>query len=179
MLLSLSSKGTFPMTAEPVRLRGRAAAPGLAAGRMSSLANAVAKTSRFGSPEAERAALEQAIANAASELRALGGAQPREAAEILEFQLTLLDDEDLCAPAFAEIGVGAPAGQAWTRALDTQIADYKAADDEYFRARASDFIDIRDRVSRALSRESKSCPIVAGRSDSGRRRPRAFSLPGD
>jgi phosphoenolpyruvate-protein phosphotransferase (PTS system enzyme I) len=148
------------MTAETVRLRGRAAAPGLAAGRISNLANGVAKTSSFGSPQAERAALEQAMANAASELRALGGSQPREAAQILEFQLTLLEDEDLSAPAFAEIGLGALAGQAWTRALDTQIADYKAANDEYFRARASDFIDIRDRVSRALSRESNAAPLL-------------------
>jgi phosphotransferase system enzyme I (PtsI) len=160
MLSSRSSKGTSPMTAETVRLRGRAAAPGLAAGRISKLGNGVAKTSSFGSPEAERAALKQAIANAASELRALGGSQSREVAQILEFQLTLLEDEDLCAPAFAEIGVGVPAGQAWARALDTQIADYKAANDEYFRARASDFIDIRDRVSRALPRESNAAPVL-------------------
>src|ERR1700754_2084643 len=123
MLLSPSSTGTFPMTVETVRLRGRSAAPGLAAGRISNLANGVAKTSSVGSPEAERAALKQAMANAASELSALAGSQPREAAEVLEFQLTLLEDEDLCAPAFAEIGVGASAGQAWTRALDAQISD--------------------------------------------------------
>ena len=148
------------MTAETVRLRGRAAAPGLAVGRISNLAKGVAKTSSFGSPEAERAALEHAIATAASELRALADAQPRDAAEILEFQLTLLEDEDLSATAFAEIGAGASAGQAWTRALDAQIADYEAADDEYFRARASDFVDIRDRVSRALSRESNAAPML-------------------
>ena len=148
------------MTAETVRLRGRSAAPGLAAGRIANLMNGVTGTSTLGSPEAERAALEQAMAEAASELRALVGLQPREAAEILEFQLTLLEDDDLSAPAFAEIGGGASAGQAWVRALDAQIADYKAAEDEYFQARASDFIDIRDRVSRALSRESNGAPLL-------------------
>jgi phosphoenolpyruvate-protein phosphotransferase (PTS system enzyme I) len=158
MRLSLWLSGTFPMTVETIRLRGRSAAPGLAVGRVSYLANGVAKASSLGSPEAERAALEHAVATAAAELRALADAQPREAAEILEFQLTLLEDEDLSAPAYAEIGAGASAGQAWARALDTQIADYKAADDEYFRARASDFIDIRDRVSRAFSRESTAAP---------------------
>ncbi|HEY1864920.1 MAG TPA: phosphoenolpyruvate--protein phosphotransferase [Roseiarcus sp.] len=148
------------MTAETLRLRGRSAAPGFAAGRISNLMNGVAETSNLGSPEAERAALEQAVATAASELRALADAQPREAAQILEFQLTLLEDEDLSAPAYAEIGAGASAGQAWTQTLDTQVEDYETADDEYFRARASDFVDIRDRVSRALSRASNAAPML-------------------
>jgi phosphoenolpyruvate-protein phosphotransferase (PTS system enzyme I) len=148
------------MTVETLRLRGRSAAPGLAAGRIANFANGAARTVHHGSPDLERAALEHALANAASDLRALASAQAREAAEILEFQLSLLEDEDLSAPAFADIGAGTPAGEAWTRALDSQIADYETVDDEYFRARASDFIDVRDRVSRALSAESNATPSL-------------------
>ena len=45
----------------------------------------------------------------------LAASQPREAADILEFQLALLEDEDLSSPAFAEIEAGASASQAWER----------------------------------------------------------------
>ena len=141
------------MTADALRLRGRAAAPGLAAGRLARLARRAASangTSAPRSPEAERAALAQGLATATTELESLTASLSREAAAILDFQLALLGDEDLSSPAFAEIERGASAREAWERALDAQIADYAAAEDEYFRARAADLVDLRDRVSRAL-----------------------------
>ena len=147
---SRSSNGTSRMTAETLRLRGRAAAPGLAAGPLARLADAAHAGSARGSPEAERAALSQAIATAVCDLGSLAASQPGEAAEILEFQIALLEDENLSAPAFAEIDAGAAALPAWTRAIDAQIDDYTAAEDPYFRARASDLADLCDRVSRAL-----------------------------
>ena len=55
------------------------------------------------------------------------------------------------AAAYREIDAGSPALRAWERALDAQIADYAAAADEVFRARAVDLGDLRDRVSRALA----------------------------
>ncbi len=73
-----------------------------------------------------------------------------EAAEILEFQLALLEDDDLSAPALADIGNGSSAGKAWGQALGAQIDDYSSAEDEYFRARAADLADLRDRVARHL-----------------------------
>ena len=63
------------MTAETLRLRGRAAAPGLAAGPLARLASAAVEARSFGSPEAERAALEQAIARAGADLSALAASQ--------------------------------------------------------------------------------------------------------
>jgi phosphoenolpyruvate-protein phosphotransferase (PTS system enzyme I) len=151
------------MAAETLRLRGRAASPGLAAGRLARLAGP-AGAAQGGlarrSPEAERAALDQAIATAAAALESLTASQSRDAAEILEFQLALLGDEDLSSPAFAGIDEGASALEAWERALGAQIADYSAAEDDYFRARAADLADLRDRVSRALDGGGGAAPAL-------------------
>jgi phosphotransferase system enzyme I (PtsI) len=149
------------MTAETLRLRGRAAAPGLASGPLARLVEAAHEAGAApGPPEAERAALARAIGTAASELTTLTASQSGEAAEILEFQIALLDDEDLAAPAFAEIDGGASALNAWERALQAQIADYSSAEDPYFRARACDLIDLRDRVARALNGGGESAPAL-------------------
>ena len=138
------------MTAEALRLRGHAAAPGLAAGPLARLPNQPAASRRAGAPDAERAALMQAIERATRDLTALAALQESSAAAILEFQLALLEDADLTAAALAKIDAGAPADRAWRDALDAQIADYAAAEDGYFRARSADLVDLRDRVSRAL-----------------------------
>jgi len=150
------------MRAEAVRLRGRPAAPGLAAGPVTRLDEALHEESSPGSPEVERDKLVQAIAAAAFELASLAAAQPGEAADILEFQIALLEDEDLVAPALAEIAQGAPAFRAWGRALDAQVADYEGAEDPYFRARAVDLSDLRDRVARGIDgRGRASAPLPA------------------
>ncbi len=56
---------------------------------------------------------------------------------------------------------GQPADTAWGSALDREIADYRATDDDTFRARAADLVDLRDRVARALA------PAADMPSDSG------------
>ena len=56
-------------------------------------------------------------------------------------------------PAFALIADGEVAGKAWVAAVDPEIATYDQADDPYFRARASDLRDLRDRVLRRLAGE--------------------------
>ncbi len=139
------------MTAEALRLRGRVAAPGLAIGPLARLADAPAAARRVGPPRAELAALEGAIACASSDLAALAAKQAGEAAAILEFQIALLEDGELSATAFAEIEAGTPADLAWRQALDAEMAGFSSSDDLYFRARASDLADLRDRVSRALN----------------------------
>ncbi len=139
------------MSPEPLRLRGRAAAPGLAAGPLAREAAATDESALTGSREAERAALKHAIDTAGAELAALAASETRDAAEILEFQREMLGDEDLSAPAFVEVEAGASALRAWKGALDAQIADYSAAGDEYFRARSADLVDLRDRVLRLIS----------------------------
>src|SRR5262249_13177452 len=51
------------------------------------------------------------------------------------------------------ISEGEPADRAWVAAIDPEIATYDHADDPYFRARASDLRDLRDRVLRRLAGE--------------------------
>ena len=104
-----------------------------------------------GTPATERAALEAAIAAAAPQLEALAAAADRMAAEILEFQIALLEDDDLIQPILARIAAGEPADRAWAAALEREIADYLAGDDETFSARAGDLADLRDRVLAALA----------------------------
>ena len=53
--------------------------------------------------------------------------------------------------------------RAWRAALDDEIAGYEAADDENFRARASDLEDIRDRVLAILRRRRTSARSARGR----------------
>jgi phosphotransferase system enzyme I (PtsI) len=88
---------------------------------------------------------------AIDQLEALMASSDEESAAILEFQAAMLADEELIAPALAEIAAGATAETAWGAALSHQIATYLEADDEYFRARAADLTDLRDRVLRNLS----------------------------
>jgi hypothetical protein len=67
-------------------------------------------------------------------------------ADILEFQVDMLEDDALAVAAYEVISVGITADRAWRLALDVEIAGYRAAEDEYFLARAADIVDIRIRA---------------------------------
>ncbi len=109
-----------------------------------------------GPDQGATAALQVAISRAQAELEALAARlqdnDGAEAREILSFQLALLDDPSLAAPAFAALEQAqAPTAEAaWLAAMDAEIAPYLSDPDEHFRARASDLIDLRDRVSAQL-----------------------------
>ena len=60
------------------------------------------------------------------------------------------------------ISAGITADHAWRSALDAEIAGYRAAEDEYFRARAADLVDIRDRVLAHLSGVDTVARIAGG-----------------
>nr|WP_298687898.1 phosphoenolpyruvate--protein phosphotransferase [uncultured Dongia sp.] len=137
---------------------GRAASPGLAAGPLFVSRPRASGRRRAGSPAEEAAALRQAIASAIAEIEALQQTSSADAAEILEFQIAMLGDDALAEAAFAEIEEGTPVDKAWVAALDGQVADYAAAEDEYFRARASDLADIRERVLDHLTGAERTRP---------------------
>lgn len=105
-------------------------------------------------PETAAAALRAAITAAVEDIAELAATATDDAADILEFQIAMLEDESLSEPAFATIAGGAAADAAWRTVLDAQIADYAASDDDYFRARIADLSDMRDRVSRHLRGEA-------------------------
>ena len=133
------------------RHRGRPAAPGFAAGPVVALSIAMGTRRTGGDPEREAAALRDAVAQATAELMALVAQAAEDAAGILGFQVALLQDDALSERAFAAIADGTAADSAWREALDDEIEGYCAGEDETFRARAADLVDLRDRVSGHLS----------------------------
>jgi phosphotransferase system enzyme I (PtsI) len=131
-----------------IRLSGHPSAPGLARGPVFRLSRAPTASTRVasGDPLMEEGALKAALRAATHDLSSLAETAEGDAAGIVAFQVAILEDEALSEPAFAGIELGLPADQAWLRAMGEEIAGYEAADDEYFRARAADLIDVRDRV---------------------------------
>ena len=131
-------------------LTGQPAAPGVAIGKLVRLATGPAKQRVPGTPAEELAALAGAIDAAVAELTRLAEHSGGDAAEMLEFQIAMLDDPALREPAEPVIAAGAAADSAWTEALAAQVAEYEVADDAYFRARAVDLRDLAGRVLRHL-----------------------------
>jgi phosphotransferase system enzyme I (PtsI) len=133
-------------------LTGIPAAPGLAVGPLVRLAAAETAQRARGSVAHEREALVTALGAAREELVALAAnASDEEAAGIVEFQIALLEDEELTVPAFVAVAAGDAADAAWRMAMDLQIDDYRSSDSEYFRGRAADLCDLRERVGGHLS----------------------------
>jgi phosphoenolpyruvate-protein phosphotransferase (PTS system enzyme I) len=127
-------------------IQGRSASPGFAVGPVAVLSSGAGMRQATGDANQEARALTAAITDAINDIRALQSSLTGDAADMLAFQIAMLDDPALAEDAFAAIGKGEPADRAWTSALDAEIAGYRSSDDEYFRARASDLADMRDRV---------------------------------
>jgi phosphoenolpyruvate-protein phosphotransferase (PTS system enzyme I) len=104
-----------------------------------------------GTPAEERAALEAAIAEAGAHLVTLATRVDEMAADILEFQTSLLEDDHLIGPVFERIAAGEAADAAWAAVLEREISEYAEGGDETFAARAGDLVDLRDRVLEALA----------------------------
>jgi len=146
-----------PRPAAERTYRGEPASPGLAIGVLVRLAARPQAVDDAGEPlAAAKARLKAAIGSAKGELSALIAANDAMGADILEFQHELLDDPTLVDAAFSAIDQGAGATSAWATAVGEQIAVYESAEDEYFRARASDLTDLRDRVLGVLSGASSA-----------------------
>jgi phosphoenolpyruvate-protein phosphotransferase (PTS system enzyme I) len=145
-----------------IHLTGRPASPGLAIGPVTVLTAAIAKRTAIGDPAQEAAALQAAIEAATAEIAELMSTMQGEVADILEFQIAMLEDDALAEGAYDAISVGVAADHAWRSALDAEISGYRAAEDEYFRARAADLADIRDRVLARLSGGDTAAKITGG-----------------
>src|ERR1700694_4348434 len=137
------------------RIEGRSAAPGIALGPLVRLAPVKHDARQHRSATEERQALLDALAASQLALTVLvREAGDADAEAILSFQIALLEDDNLAAPAFARIAGGEAANRAWNAAIDPEITSYDGASDPYFRARASDLRDLRDRVLRHLAGET-------------------------
>lgn len=137
--------------------KGRRASAGFAAGEAVVLSTQAPVRVSTGDPALEVQALQTAVQAAARELGDLVRSEGEEA-DVIGFQLALLGDAALIGPALAAIAKGEAADRAWSSALDHEIADYEGAEDEYFRARAGDFKDIRDRVLGHLTGARATAP---------------------
>lgn len=140
---------------QAVEHHGRPASPGLAAGPLVFLDRPRGTRRASGDPAREREDLRAAISGAIEALRTLADKAGGDAADILEFQVAMLEDDALTAPCFDRIDANADASSAWTETLAVLIADYESSDDDYFRARAADCRDLRDEVARRLCGEAE------------------------
>ena len=83
-----------------IHLTGRPASPGLAIGPVTVLTAAIAKRTAIGDPAQEAAALQAAIEAATAEIAELMSTMQGEVADILEFQVAMLEDDALAEGAF-------------------------------------------------------------------------------
>jgi phosphotransferase system enzyme I (PtsI) len=149
-----------------VERQGRPASPGVAAGPLHLIRRAAGYRAASGDRDRERRDLDAAVEQAIAAIRTLAARAGGEAADMLEFQAAMLEDEALVEPARKGIAAGRDAAAAWSEAVAAQIADYESASDDYFRARVSDLRDLRDEVLRRLAGESDEGPpegaVLAG-----------------
>lgn len=136
----------------PVERLGNPASPGIAFGPVVHFTGVAKASSRMQADDGEeQQKLAAAVEAAAAELGALLNNAAPDGQAILEFQIAMLEDTTLSEQVIERIGLGASAADGWCETLDLQIADYTGASDEYFRARAGDLADLRDRVLRILT----------------------------
>ena len=146
-------------------LVGRPASTGLAAGpqlRLAASDAACGQRTAHADVDREVADLHAAIEAATHQLRALVAQADTHGAEIIGFQIALAQDEELCEPIYAAIRQGMPADEAWRGALDDEIETYEGSHNDYFRARAADLKDVRDRVLGCLFGAAPSDALPSG-----------------
>lgn len=146
-------------------LVGRPASTGLAAGpqlRLAASDAACGQRKAHADVDREVADLRSAIEAATHQLRALVAQADTHGAEIIGFQIALAQDEELCEPIYAAIRQGMPADEAWRGALDDEIETYEGSHNDYFRARAADLKDVRDRVLGCLFGAAPSDALPSG-----------------
>src|SRR5271167_1635975 len=97
------------VASEALIFKGRTASRGFAHGPLVLAGQARVGSRAAGSGEEEKRALRGALAETNGQIKTLASTIGGDAAEILEFQLELLDDKALLGPIFAAIGAGAPA----------------------------------------------------------------------
>jgi phosphotransferase system enzyme I (PtsI) len=140
--------------AAPRDLRGRPAAPGRALGAVHRAEERPLPSGPPGESDA-RAALEAAAALAAGELKALSERSDEESAGILDFQIELLLDGELLAPALERIGKGEGAALAFAAAMNAHM-DTIAGGGDAFALRAADLADLKSRVLDALAGRTRA-----------------------
>jgi phosphoenolpyruvate-protein phosphotransferase (PTS system enzyme I) len=138
---------------QAAEIRGRPASEGIFIGPLAAMSSGRRERVSTGNAEGEAAAFAKSLAAAIAELGGLIEKTAGEGADILAFQVAMLEDDALVGPARALIEAGKSADEAWRKTVDAEIVGYEMSDDDYFRARAADLKDMRDRVLKHLAGE--------------------------
>ena len=155
-------------------LRGLPASPGIAVGgaRCLRAARAVVPDGASQDREADRAALERALAATGDDIRGLresvaarsGGSE----AAIFDAHLLFLEDEALLGPAREGVTAeGKSAARAWSDAVKEAAVAWDALDDPYLRARAADLRSVGEQVLRHLLRPAADLGPIGASLDPG------------
>jgi len=148
--------------ANPASITGQAASAGFARGPIHVARPQDQAYVAKASPEEEVAALAAAVEVAAASIAEAMGKLSGDAADILEFQLAMLEDGTFTEAAAELISSGAVAYEAWKSVLEDEIETYQSSDDAYFKARSADLSDICQSVLSVLSGEAaQSIPAGA------------------
>lgn len=135
-----------------LEIKGQLASEGFAAGRIwMAQDHFVPIYERKDTWQADILALAEAVAAASTQTAELVGNAQGDAADILEFQLAMLEDGTFVKAANELIEAGLGADMAWRGVLDNEISGYEASDDDYFKARGADLRDVQERVLTALT----------------------------
>ncbi len=125
---------------------GHIASRGLAIGNVVFYQTPVFGERPVGTVETETRLFQQSIETAQSALSATIENAEKDIAQVLEFQLSFIQDRSLIDPTLAAIANGTAAHIAWTQSLNEELRRFQKADDAYFRGRASDLIDLKQHV---------------------------------
>ncbi|WP_371348559.1 putative PEP-binding protein [Ancylobacter sp. IITR112] len=156
--------------AAPCERRGQPAAPGRALGPLFPAGEPAVPAGPGDGAAEPRAALQAAIERAIAELRALAAGADADSAAILDFQIELLLDGELLAPALARIARGEGAALAFAAAMNERINEMAGESDEAdsvaeetdaaapdpFALRAADLMDLQHRVLDALAGRTRA-----------------------
>src|SRR5262245_19693097 len=106
---------------QAVELQGRPASDGIFAGPVCFLENAATQRRPVGDAQAENLAFDEAVAASILALATLVETAEGAGAEMLAFQIALLEDDALLAPARGLIAQGQAADAAWRKTVDAEI----------------------------------------------------------
>lgn len=132
---------------------GTAASAGLAAGVFMHIGadDQSGSAEVNGNPTQEKEKILAAFRESCTDLAALIARIDKTGADILEFQLALLEDTSITEPVLQLVDAAQSARTAWISVIDTEIASYENIDDEYKASRADDLRDLKRRVLRSIN----------------------------
>ncbi len=140
------------------RHAGRPAAPGVALGPLVVWRPAGPSSAWAHGGEGERERFEAACLAAREELAGLAERDGALAAEILDFQREFLTDPEFLEGVREALKRGCSAVAAVREVLGEHIALFREEEDEYFRARTEDLVDLRDRLLALLEGNGGAVP---------------------